>query len=206
MDYLSLGYESIKYEESLPMAPTSSSATTAASSGTSSEGDNLKGKSRLKAIVDIPAPPAPYPILFEEMVWLDPCMLPPVLPPSTHPASGNSSSSSSSSSSSTSSASTSTTLLSALRSSSTFHTAKVDEDRISRQLLVRDLVYRAVRAPLSHMLQETLLSALGADPACLLSSDFSPSVLPTLIEHNPNIAIECLQHIRALTSRPMTIR
>lgn len=74
----------------------------------------------------------------------------------------------------------------------------LDTDRIARQVLVRELIARAWQAPISHMQQEMLLSAVGADPPCLLTADLLPARLPDIAEYNPSVAVELLAHLHAL--------
>ena len=48
------------------------------------------------------------------------------------------------------------------------------------------------------MQQEIFLSALGSDPPILWTANFTPATLPLLVEHSPTLALECLQHVRAM--------
>eukprot|EP00873_Tetraselmis_striata_P025816 jgi/Tetstr1/446080/TSEL_033681.t1 len=67
---------------------------------------------------------------------------------------------------------------------------------------VRDLVGRALKAPLLQSQQQEVLAELASDPKMVYHCGLTPQQLPDLVEHNPVIAVEFL--LQLLNSSQIT--
>ncbi|RKO90227.1 hypothetical protein BDK51DRAFT_30456 [Blyttiomyces helicus] len=65
------------------------------------------------------------------------------------------------------------------------------EDAVQRDL-IRRLMRKALRAPLTMAQQQTVLKLLEGDPQLVYACHLAPEKLPDLVDNNPSLAIEAL--------------